>query len=76
MNEQAGIASDAGTLVPTMPRRARIELVRAWEAPPKKPSTKDSFRAGAFLIFYLAAYLAAGFAGVTFMEWAWMRIFG
>ena len=76
MNDQASIATQAGTLVPTMPRRARIEVVRAWEPPPEKVSLIDSLSAGAFLIVYLAAYLAAGYFGVTVMEWAWMRIFG
>jgi hypothetical protein len=76
MNERASVASQAGTLAPRMPRRARIEVVRAWEAPPKQLSTKDSITAGAFMIVYMAAYLAAGFVGVTVMEWAWIRIFG
>jgi hypothetical protein len=76
MNERAGIATRAGTLAPTMPRRARIEVVRAWESPPRRLSMKDSITAGAFMIVYMAAYLAAGFAGVTIMEWVWMRIFG
>jgi hypothetical protein len=37
---------------------------------------KDSARAGAFLIFYLAAYWAAGYAGIRLIEWAWMTVFG
>jgi hypothetical protein len=56
--------------------RSRCEVVRVWEPSPKKLSLKDSLSAGAFLVFYLAAYLTAGFAGVTFIEWAWMRVFG
>jgi hypothetical protein len=59
-----------------MPARARVEVVRVWEPPPKKVSLTDTLSAGAFLVFYLAAYLAAGFAGVTFIEWVWMRVFG
>jgi hypothetical protein len=76
VNEQASIANQAGTLIPTMAGRTHIEVVRAWEAPPRKLSMKDSITAGTFMVFYLAAYLAAGYVGVTFMEWAWMRIFG
>jgi hypothetical protein len=79
MNEHAGIARHSPMILAgraPMAGRAHIEVVRAWESPPKRLSMKDSFRAGAFLIFYLVAYLAAGFVGVTFMEWAWMRIFG
>ena len=49
-----------------MPAPTRYDVVRVWE-----PLT-----AGAFLVFYLAAYLTAGFAGVNFIEWAWMRVFG
>jgi hypothetical protein len=37
---------------------------------------KDSVRAGAFLIFYLALYLAAGYAGIALIEWTWMKAFG
>jgi fatty acid desaturase len=37
---------------------------------------KDSVRAGAFLIFYLAVYWAAGYAGIALIEWAWMKVFG
>lgn len=59
-----------------MAARPRGEVVRVWEPPPKKLSLLESVSAGAFLISYLAAYLAAGFAGVSVMEWAWMRIFG
>ncbi len=51
-------------------------LVASPEPSERRLSKKDTFTASAFLIFYLAAYLAAGYAGVTFVEWAWMRIFG
>jgi len=76
MNDQAGVAAHPGALIPAMPMRARGEVVRVWEPPPKKLSLMESVSAGAFLAFYLAAYLAAGFAGVSVMEWAWMRVFG
>jgi hypothetical protein len=76
MNDQASIATHVGGLVRTMPPRAHIEVVRVWEPPPTKLSLKDSITASAFMVIYLAAYLAAGYVGVTFMEWAWMRIFG
>jgi hypothetical protein len=36
---------------------------------------KDSCFACAFLSFYLAIYLAAGFASVAAIEWAWTRLF-
>ena len=37
---------------------------------------KDSICAGAFLILYLALYGAAGYAGITLMEWVWIKVFG
>jgi len=76
MNDQVGVASQAGSFLPSMAARPRGEVVRVWEPPPKKLSLLESVSAGAFLVFYLAAYLAAGFAGVSVMEWAWMRVFG
>jgi hypothetical protein len=76
MSEQAGIAGHAGALLAPMPASVHREVVRIWEPPPKKVSLKESLIAGAFLLFYLAAYLTAGFAGVSFIEWAWMRVFG
>jgi hypothetical protein len=76
MNDHAGVASHGGTFLPPMPARTRCEVVRVWEPPPKNLSLRDSLSAGAFLVFYLAAYLTAGFAGVNFIEWAWMRVFG
>jgi hypothetical protein len=59
-----------------MPAPTRYDVVRVWEPPPKKLSLMESLTAGAFLVFYLAAYLTVGFAGVNFIEWAWMRVFG
>jgi hypothetical protein len=76
MNDHVGVASHAGTFLPPMPAPTRYDVVRVWEPPPKKLSLMESLTAGAFLVFYLAAYLTAGFAGVNFIEWAWMRVFG
>ncbi len=59
-----------------MAARTRGAVQRGWEPPPTKLSIRDSLSAGAFLVFYLAAYLTAGFAGVSLIEWAWMRVFG
>jgi hypothetical protein len=76
MNDPAGVASHAGALLPTMPSQAPVEVLPRWEPAPKQLSMMESVSASAFLVFYLVAYLAAGYVGVTFMEWAWMRIFG
>ena len=59
-----------------MAARARGAIQPAWEVSNRRISKKDSLRAGAFLILYMAAYGAAGYAGVMFIEWVWMRIFG
>ena len=76
MNDPAAIANHAGTLLPPMAARSRGAIQPTWEPSNKRLSKKDTFTAGAFLIFYMAAYLAAGYAGVTMIEWVWMRIFG
>ena len=60
-----------------MPTMAAPGAIRpAWEPSTKRATMKDSITAGAFILFYLAAYAAAGYLGVTLVEWAWMRIFG
>jgi hypothetical protein len=59
-----------------MAARSRGRFQPAWEPRIRRVSMKDSVRAGAFLIFYLALYLAAGYAGITLIEWTWMKVFG
>jgi hypothetical protein len=77
MAEPIGVASHAGSLVlPPMAARSPGAIRPDWEPSTRRPSGKDSLTAGAFMLFYVALYLAAGFAGVTFMEWAWMQVFG
>jgi hypothetical protein len=75
MNDQAELAGHTGTFLTPIPNRTHCEVVRVWEPPPKKVSPRDSLTAGAFLVLYLAVYMTAGFAGVNFVEWAWMRVF-
>ena len=76
MSDQAGLASHAGAFLAPVSTRTRCEVVRVWERGPKMLSLRDSLTAGAFLILYLAFYLTAGFAGLNFIEWAWVHIFG
>jgi hypothetical protein len=76
MNEPAGVASHAGVLLPPITARSRGPLQPAWEPSTRRLSTKDSVRAGAFLIGYLALYGAAGYAGITLIAWVWMKVFG
>jgi hypothetical protein len=47
------------------PRKSRI----------RRLALKDSCFAAAFLSLYVATYLAAGFAAVTIIEWAWTKLF-
>jgi hypothetical protein len=76
MNDPAGIANHAGVFLPPMAAPSRGAIQPTWEPSQKRLSNKDTLTAGAFMIFYLAAYWAAGYSGVTMIEWAWMRVFG
>jgi hypothetical protein len=76
MNEPAGVASHAGVLLPPIAARSRGPVQPAWEPPVRRLSKKDSLRAGVFLTLYMAAYMAAGYAGITLIEWVWMQAFG
>lgn len=58
-----------------MAARTRGPVQPAWEPVNRRLSKKDSVRAGAFLIFYLAMYMAAGYAAITLLAWAWMQVF-
>jgi len=76
MNEPAGVAAHAGALLPPMAARTRGPVQPAWEPANRRLSKIDSIRAGAFLILYLATYLAAGYAAIAALEWAWIQVFG
>ena len=76
MNEAAGAVTGTGALIPTMAAAAPGAIRPAWEPSNRRPTTRDSLTAGVFMLFYLAAYAVAGYLGVMFIEWAWMRIFG
>jgi hypothetical protein len=58
-----------------LPARSRDAAGRQWESAPTELPMKRTFAAGAFLLFYLAAYLGVGFAGVTLIEHAWSALF-
>jgi hypothetical protein len=75
MNEPAGVATHAGALLPPMAARPRGPVQPAWEPSNRKLSKIDSVRAGVFLIFCLALYLATGYAAIALVEWVWMRMF-
>jgi len=46
-----------------------------WQPPQKKIPLRDSVFAFTFLIFYLAAFLATGFAGIAVVQWFWAALF-
>jgi len=46
-----------------------------WQGLRQKPSIGDSLTAVAVLLVYVAAYAAAGRAGLALVEWAWVAIF-
>jgi hypothetical protein len=40
----------------------------------REVSLKDSIRGGVFLLLSVAAYMAAGFACISLVEWAWTAL--
>jgi hypothetical protein len=74
MGESSELNYHAGTFAPmAVPPCA---MTRGnWQPPQKKIPLRDSVFAFAFLIFYLTAYLAAGFAGIAAVKWAWAVLF-
>lgn len=40
----------------------------------REVSLKDSIRGGVFLLLSVAAYMAAGFACISLVEWAWSAL--
>jgi hypothetical protein len=49
---------------------------RHLEASQRKLQMKDSVLACLFLSLYVGTYMAAGFASVTAVEWAWLKLAG
>jgi hypothetical protein len=60
----------------TLPRISSARIERSRRQAQSKLPIQDSCFACLFLGFYLAAYLAVGFVGVTAVEWAWTRLLG
>ena len=76
MNEHFGMSEAVSTFLPPVATRSHSMVEELPASLPGRPTLKNSIAAGAVLILYLAAYLAAGFAGMAMLEWAWLRIFG
>jgi hypothetical protein len=51
-------------------------LKRTTHPSPRKLPVKDSVLACLFLSLYVGTYMAAGFVGVTMIEWAWVKLVG
>ncbi|MBZ5695862.1 MAG: hypothetical protein LAN36_10955 [Acidobacteriia bacterium] len=64
------------TFLPPVATRSRNMVEELPASLPGQPTLKNSIAAVAVLVLYLAAYMAAGFAGLAMLEWAWLRIFG
>ncbi|HXQ27356.1 MAG TPA: hypothetical protein VN822_13180 [Candidatus Acidoferrales bacterium] len=76
MSDQYGMGEAVSSFLPPVAVRSRSMVEELPASLPERPTLKNSITAGAFLVLYLAAYLAAGFAGMAMLEWAWLRIFG
>jgi len=49
-------------------------VATGWSVPAAKPSKAHSVRACAFLLGYLAAYLAAGYGAIAVAERVWFAL--
>lgn len=70
------MAEHAGTFLPPVHSRSRDFTTPARVPSQAKPGVQDSLAAGALMLFYVAAYIAAGFAVLALAKWAWAGIFG
>jgi hypothetical protein len=75
MSETSSTNYPNSVFVPFVPVRSREAIDLARPSSSLKPSMKRSAVACAFLVFYVAAYLGVGFAGVAVIERAWFAIF-
>jgi hypothetical protein len=58
----------------TSPSRRNFPVATGWNVPSAKPSTLHSVKACAFLLGYLAAYLAAGYGAIAVAERVWLAL--
>lgn len=75
MSEQLESALPVGTFTPLVSSRSIGEIERRAEPPLAKPATKHSIVAAAFLMLYVAMYLAIGFLGISLIGRAWSTVF-
>ncbi|MGC2422612.1 MAG: hypothetical protein WA405_13285 [Candidatus Acidiferrales bacterium] len=70
------MAEHAGAFLPPSAACPRGMIRQVREASPANPGMQDSLAAGALMLLYVAAYIAAGFAVLALLKWAWAGIFG
>lgn len=58
----------------TSQSRRNFPVATGWNIPSSKPSATHSVRACAFLLGYLAAYLAAGYGAIAVAERVWLAL--
>ena len=75
MSEQLESALPVGTFRPLVSARPIEAAERRRELSLAKPATRHSLIAGAFLVLYVAIYLAIGYVGISLIGRAWATIF-
>jgi len=70
------MAEHAGAFLPPVHSRSRDIARPARALSQARPGVQDSLVAGALMLLYAAAYIAAGFAVLALAKWAWAGIFG
>jgi len=76
MSHHPAMAEHAGTFLPAVHSPSRDFSVAARVPSQGKPGVQDSFATAALMLAYVAAYIAAGFAVLALLKWAWAGIFG
>ena len=75
MSEEAESALPVGTFRPLISAHPVEGMVRRPELAMAKPVTRHSVVAAAFLMLYVAIYLAIGFLGISLIGRAWATVF-
>lgn len=76
MNQHTESVIHPSAFRPIVSARPHRRIERELPFLPEKPSVLRSIGAVAFWLAYLGGYLAAGYAALLAIEWAWFAIFG
>jgi hypothetical protein len=68
------VTSSLANRRPTSDSRITLPIATGWNVPSSKPSAAHSVKACAFMIGYLAAYLAAGYGAIAVVERVWSAL--